>query len=225
MIGRHLPTGITVSAVGMLSAAMIALQGNAVRAQEVASIPSENSVGEPAPSSERLRIRIGRALDFEGRPVFAKRSDFSETAAIATVSTTPFPARRANYTKSMNSSAPLLRGAITSGFGMRAHPIFGRTQMHAGVDLAAPTGSPVLATSDGRVDGAGWGGGYGLTVRLEHTEGFETRYGHLSRLAVVAGQTVRRGDVIGYVGSTGRSTGPHLHYEMRLNGVPIRPLF
>lgn len=97
--------------------------------------------------------------------------------------------------------------------------------MHAGVDLAAPTGSPVLATSDGRVDSAGWGGGYGWTVRLEHTGNLETRYGHLSRLAVVAGQSVRRGDVIGYVGSTGLSTGPHLHYEMRMNGVPIRPLF
>ena len=119
---------------------------------------------------------------------------------------------------------PLARSALTSGFGMRADPMLGGQRMHSGVDLAAPVGSPVIATSDGIVSQAGWRGGYGLFVALEHGGGFQTRYGHMSGVAVTPGQAVRKGDIIGYVGSTGRSTGPHPHYEMRVNGSAVRPL-
>ncbi len=106
---------------------------------------------------------------------------------------------------------------------MRSHPILGGQRFHAGVDLAAPQGSAVLATSPGVVSRAAWQGGYGLTIAVEHSGGIQTRYAHLSRIAVVPGQSVRAGDVIGYVGSTGRSTGPHLHYEVRRNGQVLRP--
>ena len=106
---------------------------------------------------------------------------------------------------------------------MRRHPLFGSRRFHAGIDLAAPSGSPIRAASDGVVTSAGWNGGYGLLVSLGHAGNRETRYGHLSRLAVRAGQSVKQGEVIGYVGSTGRATGPHLHYELRINGLAVAP--
>ena len=113
---------------------------------------------------------------------------------------------------------------MTSGFGLRVHPILGGWRQHSGIDLAAPFGSPIVAPSEGVVSAAGWSGGYGLMVALEHGGGLETRYGHMSRLGVVPGQHVHRGEVIGFVGSTGLSTGPHLHYEMRINGRAVNPL-
>lgn len=119
--------------------------------------------------------------------------------------------------------APLRSAVLTSGFGMRMHPLLGYARAHAGMDLAAPYGSPIYATSDGMVGAANWRGGYGLTVALEHGGGVETRYAHMSRVAVVPGQQVRAGQVIGYVGSTGLSTGPHLHYEVREQGRAVNP--
>jgi murein DD-endopeptidase MepM/ murein hydrolase activator NlpD len=115
-------------------------------------------------------------------------------------------------------------GAITSGFGMRRHPILGYTRMHAGIDFKAGYGTPIVAVSDGRVTGAGRSGGCGITVQLTHGGGLTTRYCHMSRMAVSAGMSVRRGQVIGYVGSTGLSTGPHLHYEMYRGGRVINPM-
>ena len=114
-------------------------------------------------------------------------------------------------------------GGITSGFGMRRHPILGYKRMHAGMDFKARYGTPIVAVSDGRVSSAGRAGGCGIAVRLEHGSGLSTRYCHMSRMAVAAGQQVRRGQVIGYVGSTGLSTGPHLHYEMYRGGRVINP--
>lgn len=118
---------------------------------------------------------------------------------------------------------PVSARAMTSGFGLRLHPLLGTLRAHTGIDLAAGYGSPIIATSDGVVGSANWAGGYGLLVSLDHGSGLQTRYGHMSRLNVVAGQSVRKGDVIGYVGSTGMSTGPHLHYEIRINGQPVNP--
>ena len=119
-------------------------------------------------------------------------------------------------------TAPVF-GRITSGFGLRRHPILGYARMHAGIDFAAAYGSPIYATSDARVSFAGWHGGHGNFVRLDAGGGLGTGYGHMSRIAVSPGMRVRRGQVIGYVGSTGLSTGAHLHYEMYRNGVPINP--
>ncbi len=115
-------------------------------------------------------------------------------------------------------------GWLTSSFGGRRDPFTGGLDYHAGLDISADPGKPVRATADGAINQAGWGGNYGNMVLVQHRFGLSTRYGHMSRLAVTPGQTVRRGDVIGYVGSTGRSTSAHLHYEVLLNGQAINPL-
>ncbi len=114
-------------------------------------------------------------------------------------------------------------GPVGSRFGMRRHPILGYRRMHSGLDYRARHGTPIVAVTDGRVSGAGRMGGCGNAVRLRHDGGLETRYCHMSRMAVNRGQAVRRGQVIGYVGSTGLSTGAHLHYEMYRNGRAVDP--
>lgn len=116
-----------------------------------------------------------------------------------------------------------VNGHVTSGYGMRRHPILGYVRMHAGVDFAASWGSPIYAVTDGRVAYAGWHGGHGNYVRLDHGAGIATGYGHMSRIAVAPGMAVRRGQIIGYVGSTGLSTGAHLHYEVYRGGQTVDP--
>ncbi|MGE0179683.1 MAG: M23 family metallopeptidase [Sphingomonas sp.] len=116
-----------------------------------------------------------------------------------------------------------VRGRITSGFGLRMHPILRYPRFHRGLDMGAPSGTPIVAAIDGTVARAGWAGGYGNQVRLSHNGGLGTSYSHMSRIAVAPGARVRQGQVIGYVGSTGLSTGPHLHYEMYRNGQVIDP--
>jgi murein DD-endopeptidase MepM/ murein hydrolase activator NlpD len=122
------------------------------------------------------------------------------------------------------SRIPVDGVALTSGFGMRWHPVLGGHRQHKGVDLASPIGTPIHAAADGVVGRADWFSSYGLYVALEHGGNIETRYGHMSRIAVAAGQQVHKGDVIGYIGTTGRSTGPHLHYEVRVNGAAVNPI-
>lgn len=114
-------------------------------------------------------------------------------------------------------------GRLSSSFGYRTHPVLGFRRLHKGMDIAAPTGTPIRAATDGTVAFAGRNGGYGNYVRLSHSGGLQTAYGHMSRIAVRAGTRVSRGQVIGYVGSTGMSTGPHLHYELWRNGQAINP--
>jgi len=113
---------------------------------------------------------------------------------------------------------------ITSGFGMRRHPILGFARMHKGMDFGAGWGSPIVASADGVIARAGWAGGYGRQVRIDHGSGIVTSYSHMSRMLVSPGSAVRQGQVIGYVGSSGLSTGPHLHYETYRNGVAVNPL-
>ncbi|APE27536.1 M23 family metallopeptidase [Aurantiacibacter gangjinensis] len=115
-------------------------------------------------------------------------------------------------------------GAISSRYGMRRHPILGYRRMHGGVDFRGRTGTPIYAATDGTVNFAGRNGGFGNFVRIRHGGGLSTGYAHMSRIAVQNGQRVERGQVIGYIGSTGLSTGPHLHYEMYRNGQKIDPL-
>jgi murein DD-endopeptidase MepM/ murein hydrolase activator NlpD len=114
-------------------------------------------------------------------------------------------------------------GWQTSGYGLRRHPVLGYTRMHKGIDFHAPYGSPIYAVSDGTVEFAGRHGGHGNFVKLGHGGGLETGYAHMSRIAVSNGERVRRGEVIGYVGSTGLSTGPHLHFEVYRNGQTVNP--
>jgi murein DD-endopeptidase MepM/ murein hydrolase activator NlpD len=112
---------------------------------------------------------------------------------------------------------------FTSGFGIRSDPFLGRPAMHTGLDFRAQAGDPVRATANGKVSSAGWAGGYGRMVEIDHGNGLATRYGHLSEIGVKVGDVIKIGQVIGAVGSTGRSTGPHLHYETRIDGEAVDP--
>jgi murein DD-endopeptidase MepM/ murein hydrolase activator NlpD len=125
------------------------------------------------------------------------------------------------------SSTPSIspvRGILTDGFGGRSDPFTGEHGQHAAVDISSAVGQAVRAPADGIVVKAEWANGYGNVIYISHGYGYSTRYGHLSGFAVRPGTRVKRGDVIGYVGSTGRSTGPHLHYEVRVNNNPVNPL-
>ena len=124
---------------------------------------------------------------------------------------------------SVPSRMPLENATLTSDFGMRTHPILGSRRNHKGIDLAQPTGTPVFATADGVVGRAEWFSSYGNYIQIEHGGEMQTRYAHLSGYAVGAGEMVRKGQLIGFVGSTGRSTGPHLHYEVRVAGEAVDP--
>ena len=166
-----------------------------------------NAHDAPGQLSDRSAvISVSRAADLVGRPLNLS----SRTRAV-------------DGARSLPSGAPLANGVMTSGFGNRRHPVLGSWRHHAGIDLASAHGSEIRATADGVVTKAARNGGYGLYVALAHSGGVETSYGHMSRLNVSAGQSVRRGQVIGYVGATGLATGPHLHYEVRVNGKPVNP--
>lgn len=116
-----------------------------------------------------------------------------------------------------------INARVSSEFGYRIHPIYRTRRLHAGIDLGAGSGTPIRAAADGTVLSAGWRGGYGNAVVISHGGGISTLYAHQSSIAVSAGTRVPRGQVIGYVGSTGQSTGPHLHFEVRVNGSPTNP--
>lgn len=193
----------------------------------------------PAGSFEMIapsHIRIGREQDLSGQvtPRFVRLSKGAGTMYVLAsgqekVEVFRIPpssmfsmAPTAGPTHSPVGS-PLLKSGLSSGFGMRQHPLLGGLRFHAGVDLAARQGDEVFATAAGRVVQSGWSGGYGLAVTIDHGGGLETRCAHLSRLGVAAGEDVEAGALIGLVGSTGRSTGPHLHYELRRFGQPIDP--
>lgn len=115
------------------------------------------------------------------------------------------------------------QGRVTSRYGYRIAPFSGARQMHPGIDIAAPVGTPVVVTGDGRVVFTGWRSDLGNVVMIDHGYGFETLYGHVAKIAVAVGDRVRKGQVIAYVGSTGRSTGPHLHYEVHVRGSHVNP--
>lgn len=116
-----------------------------------------------------------------------------------------------------------VEGQVTGSFGERIDPFNGEGAFHSGVDISSAYGHPIVAPADGVVTFTDVWGGYGKAIIIDHGNGISTRYGHLSGFAVTAGQAVRRGDVIGYVGASGRSTGPHLHYEVRINDTPVNP--
>lgn len=130
--------------------------------------------------------------------------------------------------KASNSNIPTGRPveklSLTSNFGVRSDPFNGHARMHKGIDIPGPMGTPVYATADGIVSRAGWASGYGNLVQISHGGGIETRYGHMSKLIVAANSYVHRGQLIGLMGSTGRSTGSHLHYEVRVDGQAINPM-
>ncbi len=127
------------------------------------------------------------------------------------------------YLRFKDFMVPMFNSKITSGFGNRIHPIFGVLKFHEGIDLKQKYGTPVRASCDGKVIFAGWAEGYGKLVILKHFKGYTTYYGHLSKIRVKVGTYVNKGQIIGNVGATGWTTGPHLHFEVRKNGVPVDP--
>ncbi len=133
-------------------------------------------------------------------------------------------AQKSGTTKSsIPSREPVESMALTSSFGVRNDPFNGRHRMHQGIDIPGALGTPVYATADGVVERAEWAGGYGNLVELNHGNGMQTRYGHLSKVIAQPNERVRRGQLIGLMGSTGRSTGSHLHYEVRIAGAAVDP--
>ncbi len=122
------------------------------------------------------------------------------------------------------SRKPVDQMRLTSSFGMRNHPVLRKRMRHNGIDIPAATGTPIYAPADGVVGRAQRLGGYGNYAEIEHGNGIQTRFGHMSRIAVAPGQRIKQGEIVGYVGSTGRSTGPHLHYEVRIAGTPVNPI-
>jgi len=126
-------------------------------------------------------------------------------------------------TKKTLMRTPINGARLSSGFGMRRHPVLGYSKMHKGIDFAAPTGTPIYAAGDGVIERAGRFSSYGNYVKIRHRNDLHTAYAHLSKIKVRNGQRVRQGDVIGYVGTTGRSTGPHLHYEVLVNRKHVNP--
>ncbi len=154
------------------------------------------------------RINGGAAGDTQFRSLFTawRQMDGPATRALA------IPSRR-----------PVDEMRLTSTFGNRSDPFTGRRARHNGIDIPGPVGTPIYATADGTIGRAQRLGGYGNYVEVEHGNAMQTRYGHLSQILVQPGQTVRRGDMIGLMGSTGRSTGSHLHYEVRIAGAPVNP--
>lgn len=179
-----------------------AMGGGSSVAEVAAPVASVVSSAEPAFGLLRDVLHIiERKLD-QVRPGVERR----EALAAATPSIWPVP------------------GWLSSRFGNRTDPFLGTPDFHTGLDISADSGAPVRATADGTVTTARVSGNYGNLVTLDHGFGIGTRYGHLLRFAVVEGQRVRRGDVVGYVGSTGRSTSPHVHYEITFNGRPANPL-
>jgi murein DD-endopeptidase MepM/ murein hydrolase activator NlpD len=181
---------------------------------------SPSAAGELAApgASESPHVTFGRDQDIVGVPVSLARPG-KAGAGMGGRSSVRLPGIAV-----MPNRLPLAGATLTSRFGLRRHPLYGDLRSHSGVDLAAPHGTPVYAASAGYVGSSGWSGGYGLMIAIDHPGGMETRYGHLSRLTVGSGQYVAAGTLIGFVGSTGDSTGPHLHYEIRINGQPINPL-
>ncbi|NJS15539.1 MAG: M23 family metallopeptidase [Sphingopyxis sp.] len=165
--------------------------------EEFANAESANAAAIRADYEARSIFRAWRQLD----------TGMAATSAIAVPSRKPIDAMK-----------------LSSAYGMRVHPVTGRLARHNGIDIPAPHGTPIYATADGIVGRAQRLGGYGLYVEVEHGNNIQTRYGHMSSYAVTSGQRVKKGDIIGYVGSTGRSTGNHLHYEVRIAGTPVNPL-
>lgn len=125
---------------------------------------------------------------------------------------------------SIPSINPVEQMRFSSHFGYRTDPFQGRRKNHKGLDIPGPIGTPIYATADGTIGRAQWVSGYGKYVEVEHGNSIQTRYGHMSALNVVSGQRVKQGDIIGFMGSTGRSTGSHLHYEVRIAGEPVNPI-
>ena len=176
-------------------------------------------IGEEFIGKDSVARELSDKIDLLEQMVATQSRSFDflrEQAAMQRDRSTHIPAIQPISQKSLR--------AMASGYGYRRDPVYGTGKFHEGMDFSAPTGTPVYATGDGRVRSADWNSGYGNLIEIDHGYNYVTRYAHLSKMLVRPGQTVRRGDLIGHVGNTGKSTGSHLHYEVRLHGVPQNPV-
>ncbi|MBU1759819.1 MAG: M23 family metallopeptidase, partial [Bacteroidetes bacterium] len=170
-------------------------------------------------TSSNLMVETTKKLDVISKEMYIQSKSYDELAKTV--------ASKGKMMASIPAVQPIdsrkLRGSI-SGFGYRMHPIYKIRKMHEGLDFAAPIGTPIYATGDGVVIAAGGERGYGNRIMISHGYGYVTKYAHMSKFKARKGQRVHRGDVIGYVGNTGASTGPHCHYEVIKNGKQINPI-
>lgn len=166
-----------------------------------------------------LMIETTKKIDRLSKEIYVQSKSYDELAKVVN--------SKGKMMASIPAIQPIdsrkLRGAI-SGFGYRMHPIYKIRKMHEGLDFAAPIGTPIYATGDGIVIAAGVERGYGNRIMINHGYGYVTKYAHMSKFKVQSGARIKRGDIIGYVGNTGASTGPHCHYEVYKNGKPINPI-
>jgi len=221
---------IQVASLGALANEVTALYGlrqNRLEAAKPAAAPASAnaSASAPAPASmsqsdDMSQQQVANSID----TFYALRNE----ALSGQISRALESGLTSNFTGDWTelADAPSMwpvEGRVASSFGEREDPINGEGAFHSGVDIDAPYGTPVRAAGDGEVTGADLGAGYGRAVVLNHGHDVLTLYGHLSAIAVIPGQHVTRGQVIGYVGQSGRATGPHLHYEVRLHNVPVNP--
>lgn len=153
------------------------------------------------------------------REIVVQSQSFDELRRLASTR-----ADRLSHIPAIQPVNELMLKQMASGYGRRVDPVYGTVKFHEGMDFACDVGTPVYATGDGTVKAADWHSGYGNRIDIDHGFGYLTRYAHLSKISVKPGQSVKRGDLIGLSGNTGKSTGPHLHYEVRLKGVPQNPV-
>ena len=214
---------VQVASLGALASEVTALYG--LRQHKVIPAKPTEAAAAPTPATLAVKDDVSNAdvkMTFE--QFYALRDQAmsgSVTRALGGGLTTGFPGDWSRL-----ADAPSIwpvEGRVGSSFGEREDPINGEGAFHPGIDIEASYGTPVRAAADGDVTGQNMGSGYGRTVVLDHGHDLLTLYGHLSAVAVVPGQHVTRGQVIGYVGQSGRATGPHLHYEVRVHNVPVNP--
>jgi hypothetical protein len=170
-------------------------------------------------SNSDLVIETTKKMDMLAKQMVIQSKSFDEVVALV------------KDKEQMLASIPAIQpvsnedlNRMASGFGYRIDPVYKTPKFHAGMDFSAPTGTPIYSTGDGRVVRSGVETGYGKAVRIDHGYGYMTLYAHMSNITARPGQKVKRGDIIGYVGNTGKSVGPHLHYEVHKDGVPINPV-